>query len=388
MRLGQEVDLLDALPEALAGDAARADADHRLHGLEPGALGVLPRVEEAEQALAAVRLDPDREQAERQRERRREGEEAERARPRRAGSRDHQESAIVVPRSGSSRISAANAQTTRPTGFISSPSVRGAGRRARTAQTQTQTASFASSDGWKLAGPRRNQRCAPLIGGADDEHGDAGDERADEQHRRERPQTRGSRPRERGEQDEARDRVEALLDEEAHRVALADRGRGRRGAEDHHEPERDEPERDEDQEALLELSSVRASAAGHPESFCTRRRNSSPRCSKLVNWSKLAQAGERRTTSPADAAAPRAATARVERPATSYGTPCAVERRRELVGRLADQVGAVARLERARERVVGLGLAAPAEDHVLPASGERASARSAAATFVAFESLT
>ena len=46
-------------------NAARADADHRLHGLEAGALRVVPRVEEAEDARAAVRLEPDREQAER-----------------------------------------------------------------------------------------------------------------------------------------------------------------------------------------------------------------------------------------------------------------------------------------------------------------------------------
>ena len=54
---------------------------------------------------------------------------------------------IVVPRSGSITISAPKAQTTSPTGFISSPIVRGTGRRASTAQVQTQTATFASSAG-------------------------------------------------------------------------------------------------------------------------------------------------------------------------------------------------------------------------------------------------
>ncbi len=71
----------------------------------------------------------------------------------------------MVPRSGSITITAANAQTTSPTGFISSAMVFGGGRRARTAQTQTHTASFASSAGWKLTGPTMNQRCAPLIAG-------------------------------------------------------------------------------------------------------------------------------------------------------------------------------------------------------------------------------
>src|SRR5918992_4871846 len=40
--LGQVVDLLDALAESLPGEAARADADDRLHSLEAFALRVLP----------------------------------------------------------------------------------------------------------------------------------------------------------------------------------------------------------------------------------------------------------------------------------------------------------------------------------------------------------
>ena len=75
-----------------------------------------------------------------------------------------------------------------PSGFISSPIVRGVGRRASSAQAQMQTAIFASSEGCTLIGPRRNQRRAPLIGGRDDEHRDAQRERADEQDRRERAQ--------------------------------------------------------------------------------------------------------------------------------------------------------------------------------------------------------
>jgi hypothetical protein len=78
VRLGEEVDFLDPLPEPLAGDPARAQPDDRLHVLEPGALGVLPRVEEAQQARAPVRLHVDRGGARRERERRRERVEAER----------------------------------------------------------------------------------------------------------------------------------------------------------------------------------------------------------------------------------------------------------------------------------------------------------------------
>ena len=56
--------------------------------------------------------------------------------------------------------------TTIPTGFASSASVLGAGRRESTAQAQSSTASFASSAGWTLTGPKTNQRWAPLIEGA------------------------------------------------------------------------------------------------------------------------------------------------------------------------------------------------------------------------------
>src|SRR6478672_5086517 len=65
MRFREVVHLLDALAETDAEDPAGAEPDHRLDGLEAGALRVLPRVEEAEQARAPVRLEPDGEQAER-----------------------------------------------------------------------------------------------------------------------------------------------------------------------------------------------------------------------------------------------------------------------------------------------------------------------------------
>ena len=78
-------------------------------------------------------------------------------------------------------------------------------------------------------------------------------ERPDEQHRRERAQPVVVEPRGKREQQQPGERVRALLDEERHRIACAERGRRRGGAEHHHEPERDEPERDEDEQALLEL---------------------------------------------------------------------------------------------------------------------------------------
>jgi hypothetical protein len=63
--LRKVVDLLHALAEADAEYASGAERDHRLDGLEAGALGIVPRVEEAEDALAPVRLEPDREQDDR-----------------------------------------------------------------------------------------------------------------------------------------------------------------------------------------------------------------------------------------------------------------------------------------------------------------------------------
>src|SRR5205823_6311342 len=86
----------------------------------------------------------------------------------------------------------------------------------------------------------------------------------------------------------------------------------------HHESERDERERDQQQE-LLRVARLPATHA----SSSTRRRNVSPRCSKLSNWSKLAVAGERRTMSPASASRVAARTAVTRSPARSYVRPAA-----------------------------------------------------------------
>ena len=79
--------------------------------------------------------------------------------------------------------------------------------------------------------------------------------------------------------------VHALSLQERDRIALAQRGRRRGGAEDHHEAERDQGEGDEDEQALLELAPG-ADAPGpcvrecaFTPRFCTSLLNSSPRCS-------------------------------------------------------------------------------------------------------------
>src|SRR5213592_1958062 len=78
VRLGQEEDLLDRGAQPAAGQAARADGDLALDGLEAGAVGVRPRVQERRQPRAPVGLG-DREERDEQRADRRAGEqEAER----------------------------------------------------------------------------------------------------------------------------------------------------------------------------------------------------------------------------------------------------------------------------------------------------------------------
>ena len=145
------------------------------------------------------------------------------------------------------------------------------------------------------------------------------------------------------------ERVGALLDEEAHRVALAQRRRRRGRAEDHHQPERDKAKRDEDEHPLLEL-------ALHQTSSSTSRRNASPRASKSSNWSKLAHAGESRTTSPGTAASAASRT-RPQLAAVQVGNVRRVERGGDLPGGVTDQVGAVAELEVCCQRPVALLLA-------------------------------
>ncbi len=73
-------------------------------------------------------------------------------------------SVIAVPRSGSSRMSKEKSASSAPTGRHRSASVCGGCLFARCAAIQTTTASLASSDGWKTAGPKLIQRRAPLIG--------------------------------------------------------------------------------------------------------------------------------------------------------------------------------------------------------------------------------
>src|SRR5262249_6866392 len=109
-------------------------------------------------------------------------------------------------------------------------------------------------------------------------------------------------------QTDADQRVNTLLLEVRHRIRSCERCGCRGRAVDHHEPERDEAERDEDEQATLERLSLHRSAS-------TSRRNVSPRSSKSRNWSKLAHAGDSRTTSPGSASPEACATAVARSPA-------------------------------------------------------------------------
>ena len=64
MRLGQVVVLDHSLAEPDAEETAGREADHGLHRLEAGAERVVPRVQEAEEAYAAVRRERDRHEPE------------------------------------------------------------------------------------------------------------------------------------------------------------------------------------------------------------------------------------------------------------------------------------------------------------------------------------
>src|SRR6476469_8147198 len=133
-------------------------------------------------------------------------------------------SVSVVPRSGSTRTSAAKRRTRNPSGRASSDRVRGGLCRDRYAAVQTTTASFASSDGWKTSGPTSIQR-----------------------------ETRDDH-----EQRNADDCVSDLPPDEAERIGVAERGGSRGRAVHHHEPEEDERRRDEHEQVPLELVALRS----------------------------------------------------------------------------------------------------------------------------------
>ncbi len=145
-------------------------------------------------------------------------------------------------------------------------------------------------------------------------------------------------PCEDGEEDGSDERVAALLDEEAHRVALAEGGRGRGRAEDHHEPERDEAQRDEDEHPLLELSLHQTQLQHEPAERLSARLE----VVELVE----ARAGRREEDDLSrHGGRTRLANGGGEVAAVQVGNVRCVERTGDLRSSVTDQVGAVAELE-------------------------------------------
>src|SRR6266540_3964215 len=225
VRLREVVHLADALTEPDAENPARAEPDQRLHRLETGSLGVVPGIDEAEEARAPVRLEPDRRERERSRDRPPTGEHAQR----RAG--DEQDRAEHY-RDRDHR-----------------PQVRlGEDERTEGAGDQADRLDeLAEATGRGPAGE---------IGGGPDRERELGELRRLE-----------------GE------RVDRLPFEVEAGIAAAERGRGRRRAVDHHEPEGGQAERDEDEDVGVELP------LPHRATPLTIRRKASPRSSKSRNWS-------------------------------------------------------------------------------------------------------
>src|SRR6185503_3240430 len=212
-----------------------------------------------------------------------------------------------------------------------------------------------------------------------EEHGDAEREARHEQGRRERPEPSEVEARGDDHQPEPEQRVRPLALQELARVVAAERRRGRRRAVDHDEPEGDEAERDEYQYLRLETPNL------HPRRVRTRRVNSSPRCSKSRNWSKLAAAGERSTTSPGTAAADARSTARSSVPAVSLATPTRSSSPASSAAVSPTSTAAFTRPRAASASGAKLSpLPRPPATRTIGAS-IAASARSAAPTFVAFE---
>ena len=205
-------------------------------------LRVAPWVEEAEDARAAVRLEPDR-QGDPFRGRGRGGrEQPDRHACDEEDREHHPQGVIVVPGRARLTIEPAEHQRDQAERLSIWLSVCGASRRARYAKAKRLSASLASSDGWKLAGPTMNHARAVDLR-PQHEHGGAEHERRGEEGRRDVAEPVVVESRRDRHQDEADECVHGLALE----VAPSDRRSraGRRGgrAVDHDEREPDEPER-------------------------------------------------------------------------------------------------------------------------------------------------
>src|SRR5581483_7204150 len=316
VRLRQVVDLLDPLTEAAAEEPAGADADLCLHVLQAGAERVLPRVDEREETRAAVRRGPCRNRACAEHERVRDTERGER-RPRHeqdgADHDDDRDDGAEVGLGEDERAEDADEQSHRAREIFERA------RRRATREIGGRPHDERELRQFRRLERRRTEADPParaVHARADDEHGEAERERGADERRRKRSQRAEVGARRDDEEREAEDGVDPLPLQVARRVAVAERRGGRRRAVHHDQTERGQRERDEDEQLPFEAALLHASSS-------TMRRNVSPRSSKFRNWSKLAVAGESRTTSPGCASSVACEIAVVRSPSRTYGTPAA-----------------------------------------------------------------
>src|SRR5215210_4966923 len=278
VRFGKIGVLPDALPQPRAEDSTRAEAEHRLHGLVPAALRVVPRVEEAQEPSPPVGLEPGGGEDERDRETAGGREQA-------AGRAGHDEDAgdHEHDRDRGSQIrldqeeDAENAHHEADRLEELAESARGRVPRQVRRHPDEQR-QLRELGGLEDRGAELQPTLGPVDLGADRKHDDEQPQADDEQGRRQRTQRAEAEPAGEHQQHHADEGVEALLAEVVRRVTVAERRLPGGCAEDHHEPEGDERERDQEQELLLEDALLHRSSS-------TRRRNSSPRSSKSRNWS-------------------------------------------------------------------------------------------------------
>ena len=233
-----------------------------------------------------------------------------------------------------------------------------------------------------MAGPRLIQRRAPLTGCATTSTAAQPSERARDERRREQAQPRVLPARREDHPRDAEHRVGPLPLEVRHRVRAADDGRRRGRAVDHHDSERRQRKRDQRQDVPLRLSPHFLGEIRHqpPEILAAlleirvlvvaraRRREEDDVAGLRLRRGELDRAGD---------ASPR-----------DVRTAGGVERRRELVRRLADEVDRLdVRRKLARERREVLSFGASAEDEPQRRVVGRDTA-TRARVFVAMESLT
>ena len=173
---------------------------------------------------------------------------------------------------------------------------------------------------------------------AEDEHGGAQHERGEDERRRDVAEAVVVEPRREHHEDDADERVHRLALEVAHRVAVPERGGRRRGAVDHDEAERDETERQERDQPLVRVAV--------PGSSPQRLHELAERVASRLEVAELVEARARRREQDDVAGCGGRGGPRERRREVAgadeldaRGGECG----RDLVGRLADEVCAVAR---------------------------------------------